>query len=96
AARSAVTHQDMANTIGCSMMCLKALALISSPVIPATAEKVWHMLGFDVPLDHFKWDEILNAELPAGRKLPPPQILFTRVEDAVIEAEVQKLKSSTS
>lgn len=92
AARSAMTHQDMANTIGCSMLCLKALALISSPIIPATADKVWHMLGFDAPLEHFKWDEVLNAELPAGKKLPAPQILFTRVEDTVIAAELQKLQ----
>lgn len=92
-ARSALTHQDAANTIGCCIQSLKVLSLISSPVIPDTAEKLWQMLGFTEPLSHQKWDEVVESPLPSGQTLKEPQILFTRVEDEVIDKEIAKLKA---
>jgi len=35
---------------------------------------------------------VLSQELPEGR-LPQPQVLFKRIEDALIEAEESKLKA---
>ncbi|MBS0603921.1 MAG: methionine--tRNA ligase [Verrucomicrobia bacterium] len=94
--RSALTHQDMFNTIGCCIECLKILALISFPIIPETAEKVWKMLGFPMPLAQAKWDEVVITALETGQVLPEPQILFTRVEDDVIQDEIEKLKKMKS
>lgn len=90
--RSAVTHQDMANTIGCCIQCLKTLALISFPIIPETAEKVWKMLGFKTALSHVKWDDVVSSPLEEGQVLPDPAILFAKVEDEVIQKEIEKLK----
>ncbi len=94
--RSALTHQDMFNTIGCCIECLKVLALISFPIIPETAEKVWKMLGFKTLLATVKWDDVVNSVLESGQELPEPQILFTKVEDDVIQKETEKLHQMAS
>jgi methionyl-tRNA synthetase len=94
--RSALTHQDMFNTISCCIECLKALALISFPIIPETAEKVWVMLGFKTPLAKAKWDDTTHSALEPNQALPEPQILFTRVEDDIIQKEIEKLQQMSS
>jgi methionyl-tRNA synthetase len=90
--RSALTHQEMANTIGCCIQCLKTLALISFPIIPSAAEKLWKMLGFKTLLAQHRWDEVVLSVLEASQDLPEPQILFAKVEDDVIQKEIEKLK----
>jgi methionyl-tRNA synthetase len=92
AARSAVTHQDMANTIACCLECLKVLALISFPIIPETAERVWKMLGFKTELANQKWEETAASRLLAGQMISEPKILFTKIEDDVIQKEIKKLE----
>jgi len=91
AARSALTAQDMQTTIFCCLECLKALALLSCPIIPETAEKVWKMLGFTSSLADQKWDDVLSHSLKEGQRLPAPQILFTKIEDEVIAKEIEAL-----
>ncbi len=92
AVKSGLTHHDMQNTIACCLEGIKALALISFPVIPATAEKVWKMLGFKAPLAAQNWEQVLLTPLVEGTHLPKPDVLFTRVEDEVIQKEIEKLK----
>ncbi len=94
--RSAVTHQDMANTIGCCIQCLKTLALISFPIIPETAEKVWKMLGFKTDLSREKWDTVVASPLEVAQVLPEPAILFAKVEDEVIQKEINKLNQMSA
>jgi len=94
--RSALTHQDMCNTIGACIQCLKILALISFPIIPETAEKVWKMLGFKTPLVEAKWDAVEVTVPLSGQPLQEPHILFAKVEDDVIQEEIEKLKAMKS
>lgn len=95
-ARSAMTHQDMANTIACCLECIKVLALISSPIIPQAAERVWKMLGFTTPLSQARWEETATSMLLAGHAIPEPKILFTKIEDDVIQKEIEKLHKMTA
>lgn len=95
-ARSALTHQDMFNTIGCCLECLKTLAIISSPIIPETAEKVWKMLGYTIPISKVNWDEAVGTMLPPQQAFPMPQILFSKIEDDVIQKEIEKLKQMST
>ncbi len=92
AARSALTHQDMFNTIGCCLECLKTLAIVSFPIIPESAEKIWKMLGYTQSLSKIKWDEAVATLVPTGQALPEPKILFIKIEDDVIEKEIEKLQ----
>ncbi|BAI60808.1 methionyl-tRNA synthetase [Methanocella paludicola SANAE] len=68
---------------------VKALAILSWPSIPAKAEEIWGMLGYDkaslskVPLE--------DALLPyVSMDRPKPTILFSKLEDKKI-AEMEKI-----
>ena len=64
------------------------LAVVSAPFLPFTSEKLFAMLNIE-PLD---WNEGGRADiLKAGHQLNKPEYLFEKIEDDVIEAQVQKL-----
>lgn len=81
----------METTLACCLTCLKALALISYPIIPNAASKVWQMLGFKETLQSMGWNHIKSAAILAHQHLPEPQILFQRIEDSQIQEEIEKL-----
>lgn len=95
-AKQEASHPSMETTIACCLECIKVLALISFPIIPSTAEKIWSMLGFSESLAEQKWDEVLATPLQEGLSLPKPFILFQRIEDDLIAQEVDKLKTLSS
>ena len=82
----------METTIACCLDCLKTLALVSFPIIPTTATKIWEMLGYHVSLAELGWEQVLDTTIPANQQLGEPKILFSRVEDAQIAQEIEKLK----
>jgi|688.fasta_scaffold01500_30 methionyl-tRNA synthetase len=92
-AKKPETRPSMETTLACCLECLKILALTSSPIIPDTAEKVWQMLGYRSKLSEASWVEVIRSRIPAGQKLQEPKILFTRIEDKQIEAEILKLQA---
>jgi methionyl-tRNA synthetase len=59
------------------------------PVLPFSSGKVKKMLNVEGDL---KWDDAGKKELPAGNNLGPAEILFTKIEDDVIQKEIDKLK----
>lgn len=85
------SRESMENTIALCLECLKVLALISSPIIPDTANQVWKLLGYKNELKDQNWDKVVDETIPEGQKLMEPKILFQRVEDAQIEEEIKKL-----
>jgi len=86
------THPRMEATLYCCMEALKALALISFPIIPHSAEKIWSFLGFADKLQQRKWNEVLSNPITPGQILAQPSVLFKKVEDEQIEAELIKLQ----
>ena len=65
-----------------------ALAILCEPFLPFTSTKLSDLL---VMTDK-KWDTAKNKNLvAAGLQLPKPDFLFTKIEDAEVEAQVQKL-----
>lgn len=65
-------------------VCLKlthAFAVSSLPFLPFTAQRIFTMLNCAV-------NESIKKDIQVG----PPSILFTRIEDAQIEAQLEKLK----
>lgn len=85
------TKERMATTIALCLECLKTLALVSFPVIPDAAHALWNLIGLSSSLNEERWDTVLEASLPVGRGLPPPQVLFKKVEDEQVQAELAKL-----
>ncbi len=81
-------------TIGCSLFALEQLALISFPILPDTAQTLWRLLGHSTPLATASWDEVASSRPKEGKLLPPPEILFCKVEDDVVDSQLAKLKPS--
>ncbi len=90
-AKTPETRPQMESVLYCCLECLKRLALVSSPIIPEAAQKLWEMLGYTTILANEKWDQVVKEEIP--QTLPAPQVLFKRIENVVIEEQESKLKS---
>ncbi len=91
-AKSPGTRPQMEKVLLECLECLKVLALVSSPIIPETAQKLWHLLGFTSILAKEKWDYVIQTPLHDGLTLPKPEVLFKRVEDAQVAEQEEKLK----
>lgn len=64
------------------------LAILCQPFVPFTAQKLSAMLHLDAD----KWNQAGNAELiSSGTMLEKPELLFEKIEDAAIEAQLNKL-----
>ncbi|MBJ7448963.1 MAG: methionine--tRNA ligase [Parachlamydiales bacterium] len=85
---------ELQTVLALCLECIKCLALISYPVIPDTSQKVWNLLGFDKPLNQFKWDDIAKTPLK-DQHLQEPVLLFRKIENEEIENEIQALKSGS-
>ncbi|RNI30367.1 methionine--tRNA ligase [Rufibacter immobilis] len=65
-----------------------SLAILAEPFLPQTAAKLAAMLHYTPG----KWDEAGSTDLlAAGHTIGEAALLFEKIEDAVIEAQVQKL-----
>ncbi len=84
--------KELHNVLRCSLENIKLLALISSPVMPSSADKVWELLGFSQSMQKLGWNHIVGTPLEAGIFLPKPQILFAKVEDELIDKKVEELQ----
>ena len=85
-------YASMQTTLALCLECIKNLALVSFPIIPGSAEKIWQMVGYTEPLEKQDWNEVQASELPVGRELQKPFILFQKVEDEMITEEVENLE----
>lgn len=92
-AKKLETQSSMKATIACCLECLKALALISYPIIPETASRLWKMLGYSSALEEQSWSETAVATIQEGQRLSVPEILFQKIEDEQIMQEIAKLHS---
>lgn len=65
-----------------------ALSLIFDPILPDKMK----ILRNDLNIDNTGWDNISSELLPAGHAIEKGSILFNKIEDDAIDAQVQKLK----
>ncbi|MFW6126534.1 MAG: class I tRNA ligase family protein, partial [Chloroflexota bacterium] len=72
----------------CMISCLKTMLY---PFLPFSSEKLHHLLGFEGALQDSGWAML---EPVPGRKLPPPEALFTKLDDSVVAEETAKLESA--
>lgn len=77
----------------CLLTAIKAIAVVSFPIVPDTASKIWNMLGFKTSLETVNWKVALAEDLEPGIVLQKPVILFEKIEDDVVKAEMEKLGS---
>jgi methionyl-tRNA synthetase len=69
------------------------LSIVLQPFLPSTAEKLSYFLNFKTS----DWTDAGNPDLlKAGSITNEPTILFQKIEDSLVEAEVAKLQSSNA
>ena len=67
------------------------IAVAIEPFMPFTAEKVLKLLQIRKP----GWDELgSTALLEAGHVIGTPELLFEKIEDSVVEAQLEKLAAT--
>ncbi|MEX0721297.1 MAG: methionine--tRNA ligase [Balneolaceae bacterium] len=77
------------NTLHVSLQISAAIACLFEPVLPTKMKILRAQLGL---ADNFNWDEINASMLQAGDPISQGDILFEKIEDEVIDAQLQKLK----
>jgi len=67
------------------------LSIVLQPFLPATAEKLSQFLNFNTT----DWTKAGKQDLlEAGSMTNPPNIIFQKIEDSLVESEVSKLKAT--
>ncbi len=78
----------VATVLNISLQICAQLSIVGEPFLPFTSEKIRRML--DLP--PMKWAEAGRLDwLQAGHSLNKPELLFEKIEDSAIEAQVRKL-----
>jgi methionyl-tRNA synthetase len=82
-----------ASTLNTTLQLLAALAVLMDPFLPFSAKKLWRMLnGFGSHRDQ-RWSGIPRLRLLDHHPLGKREILFEKIEDAAIAAQIAKLRS---
>ncbi len=82
---------DMSRTatiLNLSLQMVANLAIVCEPFLPFSAKKIYSFIN----TDKFDWEQLGNFNLlPEGHELGKAELLFEKIEDEVIEKQVQKL-----
>src|SRR5690606_17207813 len=87
--------QNQALIDNCLHLCLQLtanLAIFCNPFLPFTAKKICHMLK--VVDRMLEWENAGSLKLVSvGYSLRPPELLFKKIEDEQVAAQVEKLRA---
>jgi methionyl-tRNA synthetase len=81
---------DAARTLWTSIAVINCLKTLLYPFLPFSSEKLHTMLGLDGSVRDAGWSWDAQT-LAAGERLEEPVALFTKLEDAVVEEEAQRV-----
>ena len=71
-----------------SLQLVANLAIAFEPFLPFSSEKLRRLIN----MPEFAWEQLGSTDLlRAGHQLAEPELLFEKIEDSVIEAQLQKL-----
>jgi len=85
--------KERAETIlNVSMQTVTNLAILSSPFLPFTSEKIFKLLNIKIK----KWNNIDKEILKSGHKINKSEHLFTIIEDDLINKQIEKLKFNSN
>lgn len=67
------------------------LAIVAEPFLPFSSAKLYKMLNFEKKV----WKDAGSADLiEAGHVLAEPELLFDKIEDSVVEAQIARLQET--
>jgi len=85
-----------ASTIAVCLNLARALAIYTEPVMPFTARRIWKILQLPGEPSAAGWDSASSDTLKAGHALGRPEIIFTKIEDRVIEERMNSLPGAAT
>jgi methionyl-tRNA synthetase len=70
-----------------------ALAVVSKPFLPFTSDKLKGILNVD---ENLSWEDITTKDilLPGAHQINKGELLFSKIEDKTIEAQIEKLQAT--
>lgn len=83
-------------TIHVCVQLVRSLAILMAPVTPFASERIWKMLNLPGSVHDAGWDNAAAPGVPAGHALGTPEILFVKIDDAMIEQELKNLGTPDS
>ncbi|MBT8281005.1 MAG: methionine--tRNA ligase [Muriicola sp.] len=86
----------VASIMNTALQIAAGLAVLSEPFLPFTSEKLKVMLQFGELHLHLGWDTVTTEEnlLPEAHQLGKPELLFRKIEDDEIKAQLDKLEAT--
>lgn len=78
-------------TINLCLQTVRSLAILIEPVLPFTFARIWKVLNQSNSPNEADWQSVGIVELSPGHQLGAPEILFTKIEDGVIQKHIDKL-----
>lgn len=84
--------EECSTTINICLQTVYTLAELFQPIIPETSQKMFAMLNAEPT----GWDNCGKINLTEGHQLNEPVLLFTKIEDDVIEKQKEQLGKTTA
>ena len=86
------TDKDAAaSAISTALAVICCLKTMLYPFLPFSSQRLHRLLGFDGSVEDGGW---AYTPAPAGQRLPAPEPLFAKLDDAVVEEENHRLEQS--
>ena len=74
-----------------SLQLVANLSIAFEPFLPFSSKKLRSMIN----MTEYEWSELGSTDLlPAGKQLAEPELLFDKIEDEAIEAQLRKLEET--
>jgi methionyl-tRNA synthetase len=83
--------QRCATTIHTCLQVVRGLSILMSPIVPEASQRLWGMLGLPGAVEGQSWESAGRPGISSGHTIGTPAILFTKIEDDVIEHELDRL-----
>ncbi len=78
-------------TLNICIQVSKTLAILMQPFMPFSAEKLWRLLNLENEVQNQNWLEAGSIQIDSGHTLCKPDILFSKIENDIIDHEIEKL-----
>jgi len=79
-------------TLWVALYLISTLKTVMQPYLPFSSQQLHTLLGFDHNLGSTGWD--IDEPIP-GTTLPAPEPLFTKLDESVVEYEVQRMNENS-
>ena len=78
-------------TLYVSAQLVMALAVLSAPYLPFTAQRILNYLSIEKKVSELRWSDV-ELEIPAGHRIAEPKPLFRKITKEEIDEKLRKLE----